>query len=186
MVKRLNIILIDFRGTKQMKKVIYNIGEKDYFLEPIETMSTIGRNENPSFAVTVNPDSGRMGDCYFKYFNSADYRTADKLARISFTEPKKVIHKNTDGKQEWELNVKDKKILCKFLSSKSRKYKSLNITNWQSALYHWNYEYGFFTYDYPDDYGLEIEAYLDGFYDNIEHPSYLKSTLRMPDYTLIP
>ena len=167
-----------------MPKVIYNISEKDYFLEPIITMSIVGRSEDLSFTVAVNPNFGRIGDCYFKYFNSANYRTADKLARISFTEPMKVRHRN-DDKQEWELDTKDKKILCEFLASKSQKYKQLNITNWQSALYHWNHEYRFFTHDYPDDSGLEIEAYFEGFFDDIKHPSYLKSTLKMPDYTLI-
>ena len=55
--------------------------------------------------------------------------------------------------------------------------------------YLWNYEYGFIESELDDDaYANPIFAYANGFYDteeNLKHPSYLRSDLQMPDYTLL-
>ena len=50
--------------------------------EVILGMATIGSHIDPNFSVCVNPDAHRVGTCYFKYYNSESYTTADKVVRI--------------------------------------------------------------------------------------------------------
>ena len=56
------------------------------FSEFLNEMSTIFRNND--VLCTVNPGFGRIGDSYFKLYDSNSLRTATKVARIKFTEPK--------------------------------------------------------------------------------------------------
>ena len=154
--------------------------------ESIFSMATVGRNEKPTLMIAVNPDTGRIGDCYFNYYNNAYYPKSTKVTRINIKKPEKILHKNYDGKEEWGLSSRDKRILCAFLDAKSRDVPSL--TNWQMVLYHWNNEYGNISKQFPDKYQSRIDAFVQGFYDteeNLKNPSYVYSKLKRPDYNRI-
>lgn len=156
--------------------------------DDIYGMATIGRHENPNFLVAVNPDTNRFGDCYFKYYDDKSFDSAKRVTRLSFTAPVKVKHRNRDGKQEWDLNTKDRKNLCNYLDEPSKDYRLSGLTNWVMALYHCDNECGLLSDDYPEEYSNKVDAFLHGFYDteeNITNPNYLVSTLSRPDYTQV-
>lgn len=152
--------------------------------EPIFSMATVGYDTKHNITIAVNPDGNRVGDCYFKYYDHASYHSARCVARIDFRKPRKIIHRNKDGKKDWKLNSDDLKILVWYLQQPSSDYSGL--TNWQVALYHWNHEHHLLDKARPPKYDTTIKAFVDGFYDteeNLSDPSYLASTLKMPDYT---
>lgn len=90
--------------------------------------------------ISVNPDSSRgwYNEEYFKVYNSENYRAATGIARIKFRDASYTTHSNSDGKENWKLNSKDKKQLIKLLQSPSKKVKG--ITNWQYAILQFNLE----------------------------------------------
>lgn len=140
--------------------------------EYLEEMATIYKSKEYGVCVAVNPDSGRSGNPYFKFFNNSDFRKATKIIRILFKKPDYVVHK--DGKQLWKLNTKEKKLLIEILNTESKQYKG--YTNWEAAKFNWNYEYM--------EELLDIEEYYAGNYDELykNNPGYVPSTLKMPDY----
>lgn len=145
---------------------------EDDNIEVLEEMATIYKSKEYGILVAVNPDSHRTGNPYFKFFNSHDFFKATKVIRILFNEPDYVVHK--DGKELWNLNSKDKKLLIKILNQKSKHYPS--YTNWQVSKFDWNSEYL--------EEMLNIDEYYNGEYDDIykDDPGYIPSTLEMPDY----
>lgn len=157
-------------------------------IEYIEAMTTIGSHTSPNFTIAVNPDSGRAGDCYFKYFNREVYSKATAVARINIREASRVYHTNSDGKTEWKLNSKVKKALVSYFNAECDEWA--DATNWQSILYHWNIESHTIDKPFPKDkYRSKMEAFLDGYYDtdeNLANPSYVASNLEIPDYTNLP
>lgn len=160
-----------------MKTLI--LAHKEY----INAMATVGRHFKPNFIIVVTPDTNRHGICYFKYLDSDSYASAEHIARINIREASRVYHTDNTGKQEWNLNSKDKKVLCNYLLDES-KYRG--VTNWQLLLYHWNNEHGFLERNYGKTYDSPINAFVDGFYDteeNVADPNYVASYLEMPDYT---
>lgn len=166
-----------------MKKLVYK--EKEY----IECISTVGSDHDNGFCVVVNPDGNRRGTVYFKYCNSASYLKSTKVIRIMLDKCEYVFHKNEKGKSTWKLNSKDKKNLVLFLNSASKSFK--NATNYNLACYFWNREMGLLDLvQYPENiYYSELDAYLCGWFDDkpcAEHPSYVFSTCKMPDYSQLP
>ena len=156
---------------------------KKYFkaLEPIECMATVGDHSNPTFSISVNPDSKRIGTCYFKIFDSFDYEACELLARIDMKSPSYIYHRSS-GKKHWSLNSKMKKNLMKFMQSESEVY---NGTNWQACLFLWNRELHMFS-KVKNESGLKLfEAYTSGYFDSklSQYPSYMPSYSKMPDYT---
>ena len=154
--------------------IIYYDNVEDETEYDIFCMAKIGQSAKPAFCVCVNPDAGRVGEPYLKYYNSQNYNKADAVIRLGLKEPKFIYHK--DGKNQWEVTRKELKQLDEFMTKKSAKYR--RYTNWEVTLYHWNYEYGFLDADYPDDYETDIDAFFDGYYDteeNLSEPSYLPS-----------
>lgn len=154
------------------------------YLEPIESMSQIGIDKENNRVYYVNPDTGRQGEPYFKAYNNKSVGKASSIARISFLAPKYIFHRNSDGKSNWILSSKERKQMVEYLNKKSAFF---NVTSWQYAMYTWNLEWGFFSDGFPEDkFSSAIDAYVKGHFDsskNLEHPSYLQSTLIMPDYT---
>lgn len=143
--------------------------------EDLNEMATIFKNKEQNISVVVNPDSNRSGNPYFKFVNNSNFRNADKIIRILFNRPDYVIHH--DGKELWELNSKEKKLLIAVMNKESSKYRG--YTNWQAAKFDWNYEY------FEEDWN--IDDYFAGKYDkDFEiNPGFIVSTLKMPDYTKI-
>lgn len=171
-----------------MKKLVYS---KNDSLEPIYSMSQVGLDRDGRMIYYVNPDNHRVGDPYFKVYNGTSQQISTSLARISFLSASYIIHSNSDGKEQWILNSKEKKRLDKFLRSKSVR-SELSISVWNHMKYLWNMEMNIFNdsdqFD-PETFRSEEDAYMNGFYDteiNLSNPSYLASTLTQPDYTKLP
>lgn len=147
-------------------------------------MSTVAYTEDPQQCVLVNPDSRRRGDPYFKYLDASSYMKATRLARISFLAPKLISHSNPRGMRRWKLNSRECRQLQNFLKSKDMSCPALTV--YESAKFCWNKEWQFIGQVTPEGYTSREAAYLDGYYDNqdnLQHPSYLPSTLKQPDYT---
>ena len=167
-----------FKLIKESENVSYG--------ENIFTMTTVGRSQNPNFCVAVNPSTTRLGECYLKYYNKANYFKATKLARLNLRKPEKVYHRNNrESLEEWNLNSHDRKALCDFLDSVSTKFKAVDVTYWQLVLFNWNNEWGFLESDFPDSFNSDVEAFIGGWFDtkeNLANPSYMPSYSVRPDY----
>lgn len=146
------------------------------FKEPIMSMSQIGRSRDSdkfSYCVYVNPDPGRRGNPYLKFYNASNYSKADKVIRLGMK--KFEIIRHSDGLKFWDVNRQELKMLDAFLSRTAK--ENPKYTNWQYAIYQWNREALFIT-DAPDEYASNIDAFFDGFYDteeNLSEPSYIPS-----------
>ncbi|MCM1226143.1 MAG: hypothetical protein NC320_01800 [Clostridium sp.] len=156
-----------------MKK--FTVYPSDY-KEPIMSMAQIGRSRDTDkfgYCVYVNPDSGRKGNPYFKFYNASGYNKADKVIRLGIK--KFEVIKHSDGFKFWDISKQEAKALDSFLSRKSKMYSQ--YTNWELMIFLWNVEALFIT-DAPDEYESNIEAFFDGFYDtkeNLAEPSYVPS-----------
>lgn len=144
--------------------------------EPILSMSQIGRSRDTDkfgYCVYVNPDPGRKGNPYFKFYNASSYKKADSVIRLGIKSFE--IIKHSDGLQFWNVGTKELKALDMFMARKSKEYPK--YTNWEVTLYQWNREALFIT-DAPDEYDMNIDAFFDGYYDtddNFSEPSYIPS-----------
>ena len=102
----------------------------------ILTEDTIVKDTNENNLIIVTGDGQTFrnygDDPYFKLLNHQDYKTADKMIRISILEPKYIYHEDNDGKEIWNLKNSDKKYLNKILSKKSKNNPSK--TNWEYLL----------------------------------------------------
>lgn len=165
-----------------MKSLIENISEsidkrieEELFSEELlnEFATVRARNSHDYvLAMAVNPSPNHIGEPYFKVYNALKYTQATKVARVSFFEPKLIIHKG--DKLPWtNMNAKEKKDIVGFLKLTSM---ISNYTVWDMLKYFWDIEYGF-------DVGT-IDNYMQGNADNDNHsdPSYVSSILEMPNY----
>lgn len=135
-------------------------------------MATVGWDDDLSIIVEVNPDTRRIGNEYFKVYNSASYRKATKECRILFDKPEYVIHRNENGKQNWIMNSKERKNLVWFLNQPSDVFPELSI--WKTAIVLFNREKG-----------LKKSQTMENFVDNRKYPDFLPIDLPMPNYTLL-
>lgn len=73
--------------------------------------------EKRGLSIHVNTDEveGKEQVCYFKVFNSKNWRSASKVCRISFLEPTYIHKENRDGCSDWILNTKQKQELVAIL-----------------------------------------------------------------------
>lgn len=141
-------------------------------------MATVHRDNNENISIAVNPDGKHVLDSYFKFYNAADFSKATAVIRIMFDSPRYTKHSG-DGKKLWVLNSDDKKLLMRALMSPSKKYKAYGFNVWDATKFEWNYEY--LKID------IEPDEYIAGTYDEMykDIPSYVPSTLKMPDYMQI-
>lgn len=137
----------------------------------IDAMATIYRDTKGRFSIAVNPDPNRTGDEYFKLYNNAKKFAATKVARILFRKAEYVYHTNSDGKEDWILNAKEKKYLVKALQ-KQAKMPYEKYTNWQKAILLFN-----------DEKDLDQEKTLKNLLPKPKYKNYLPFNLPMPDYT---
>ena len=124
------------KGLQLIVNYFYNVlegvkMELNGFSEFKNEMSTVFRNDD--VLCTVNPGVGRIGDSYFKLYDSNSLRTATKVARIKFTEPKYVIHKDENGLQPWIFNNREKKLLIEYVNLKENFYNR-ELTYFQIAI----------------------------------------------------
>ena len=142
------------------------------FSEFLNEMSTFFRNDD--VLCIVNPGFGRIGDSYFKLYDSNSLRTATKVARIKFTEPKYVIHKDENGLQPWIFNNREKKLLIEYLNLKENFYNR-ELTYFQIAIVKHNFESGLGNSEF-DCLNKTIE---------LKNNKYLRLDLQIPNYLLL-
>ena len=124
------------------------MSEFDKFLikgELLEAMAQSFIDFDANTSMYVNPDQRRKGNEYFKFCNNARWSKATKLCRISFREPKYIIHTNSHKVEDWLLTKKEQKYLIKVLWSDSKKYKGFSV--WQALIIDYNAE----RYSLPND-----------------------------------
>ena len=127
--------------------------------------------------IITTPDQGRnwYNEEYFKVFDTLDYTSKSKMARIKYREPSYVEHVGSN----WQLTMREKKDLIAFLNEPNNKIPEAK-TNWQYAIYQFNMS------AYPDSThadSLLTQTELDRLPDTDERKSYLPIDLPMPDYT---
>lgn len=123
------------------------MSEFDKFLikgEMLEAMALTYIDKQDSYCLQVNPDQNSKTE-YFKFFNNVSWVKATKLCRISFREPKYIIHTNSHKVDDWLLTKKEQKYLIKVLWSDSKKYKGYSV--WQALIIDYNAE----RYSLPND-----------------------------------
>ncbi len=113
-----------------------------YAGELLTEFATVQRDRKYNMCVAVNPDSKRnlKNKEYFKVYNHIDPTKATKIARIMFRDCKYIIHKNNGGKQNWELNAKERRQLMTILISPSTKSPQNRV--WDELINSYNYEAG--------------------------------------------
>ena len=142
----------------------------DYYLGE---MATVCSSAKPAMSIHVNPDPNRIGNPYFKVYDSELPRKNDtRICRLHFLDSGMEYHK--DSFKDWIISSKDIRNIKSFLSEKhelTQKY-----SNWQMAKFLWNLEYRFFPQ-------RDIDKYMSGQFDDQfkDHPSYVPSTAEIPD-----
>ena len=138
-------------------------------------MASVKRDIRDDFMLmAINPDSDRIGEPYFKVYNAGSWGKATKVARLSFFEPKLIIHTGGNILPWKNLTRRDIEDIEDFLDSPAR--GEFRATVWDALKYRWNDEYSFYM--------KSIFAYLDGEYDEEykDDLSYVPSYLDPPDY----
>ena len=97
-----------------------------------------------NITIQINPSEGRIGEPYFKVYNTDSVSTAKLVARISFDKPKYIIHKNSNGKQSWFMNASERKNLVSILTANNYSVWKKLIANWNKEKYgitsrHWSF-----------------------------------------------
>ena len=144
-------------------------------IENLNEMATIGRDNRKGLLMQVNPDEGRQGLEYFKFYNAFNHSNAKKMARIEFRRPEYVIHSNMMGEKTWYLNAHEKNDLMDFLNSQNSTRPDLS--NWQYGIIAFNNEKGL----NPEE--TEQNLLADR---TLRHPNFLPFDLQMPDYRQLP
>lgn len=86
-----------------------------------------------NITIQINPTEGRIGEPYFKVYNTDSVSTSSYVARISFDVPKYIIHKDSKGKQSWFMNASERKNLVSVLTAN-------NYSVWKKLIANWNKE----------------------------------------------
>lgn len=120
--------------------------------ESVYAMSNVYTNYTYKLSFQVNPTDSRIGEHYFKVYNHSRMTSADKVARISFDEPRYIIHKDSSGKQPWILDSVSKKNMIMLLSKNNYSVWKKLIANFNREKYdvssrRWNW----FTKDVQDN-----------------------------------
>ena len=92
------------------------------------------------YAVSVDSATNRKGNPYFKSYAGPSRSRKTPAARISFLEPKYIIHYKDSVKNQFKLNAGLKKILVQFFKSPHIKLDGKRMTNWQYAIIQYNVE----------------------------------------------
>ena len=142
------------------------------FKEYLNEMATVFIDKRSNVSISVNGDANRIGDCYFKFYNSASYKTATKIARIKFDSPKYVTHKNSNEMKNWVLNTQEREELIKHLNDKDF-LDGHEFTFFQQAIIMLNHERGL---------GRSIHDCIEIMLKNSQGDKYLSLDLPIPNY----
>lgn len=151
------------------------LDEELLYEELMYEMANVRRDRDNDFMLmAINPDRNRVGEPYFKVYDAGNWRKATKVARLSFFDPRLIIHTGGNIPPWRRLTNRDIRDIEDFLDSPSRTIPG--ATTWDELKYRWNVEYGF-NIGYP-------ARYFDGDYDAKyeDDPSYVPSYLDPPDY----
>lgn len=138
-------------------------------------MATTFRSQEMNIKITVNPDRRRLGNPYFKVFNSCDTRPGNrktKVCRLHFFDSEMEYHIG-DGYLDWKINNSDVKNILKILKSNHPDHES--ITVWQYTCFKWNEEFEFV-------FSNQLSQYINGDFDEKykDNPSYIPSSIDIP------
>ncbi len=142
-------------------------------IEPIGEMATVVTSKKPALRIQVNPDRNRIGNPYFKVYDSSSFTKGTKVARLHFLDTGMEYHQ--DEFDDWMLSEKDIKLIKELLNELHP--REHDYTNWQMSKWLWNMEYmTSLPYDGIDD-------YFDGKFDDEfkDHPSYVPSNTPIPE-----
>ena len=142
--------------------------------------TVVSRDYKQNWSIVLNPDINRNRPTYFKLYNHVVYQKATQFVRISFLEPKYIVHRREKG--SWRLySNKEKKRLIDFLLSHRRRNngREEEPSNWQYAIVLRNVDMGLI--DSPED-ALSLTLDNCSLYDT---KSPLPMELPMPDYLLL-
>lgn len=154
---------------------VFKIDEELMYEELMYEMANVRRDRRDDFLLmAINPDPNRIGDPYFKVYDADSWRKATKVARLSFFEPKLIIHTGGNVRPWKKLTKRDIEDIEDYLDSPAR--GDIGVTVWDKLKYEWNDEYGFYM--------KSISSYLNGEYDEEyeNEPSYVPSYIDPPDY----
>jgi len=105
-------------------------------------MATVGfarkKAKGEGWLVTVDSESDRKGEPYFKFYDAGSYKKAGHVARISFLEPRYIDHKGYP--RSFRLNREQKGALMEFLAAPANVEGYRDMTNWQRAIILYNLE----------------------------------------------
>lgn len=101
--------------------------------ESVYAMTSVYTADDYNITFQVNPTESRIGEHYFKVYNSFSVSAASKIARISFDEPRYIIHKDNQGKCPWFLDSASKKNMIMLLSKN-------NYSVWKKLIVNFNKE----------------------------------------------
>ena len=159
-----------------MNSTFYLFDPEEYYsreVEPLGEMATVADSDRPvGLSIQVNPDPDRIGNPYFKVYNTAVPKIKEsRVARLHFLDSGMEYHQ--DKFMDWIPTKKEIKSIKDLLSQKHLVY---NYTNWQVACFLWNQEYHLFMQK-------DIDDYMNGLLDEklSIHPSYVPSTTVMPE-----
>lgn len=115
------------------------------FLEAQESLYAMSNvyTDIGNITIQINPSEGRIGEPYFKVYNTDSVSTSKFVARISFDKPKYIIHKDNKGKQSWFMNSSQRKNLVDILTANDYSVWKKLISNWNKEKYgitsrHWS------------------------------------------------
>lgn len=148
----------------------------EYSEELFEMASVRARNNSDAnILLCVNPDIKKVGDAYFKMYDSSNVASSNKVWRIRFKEASFIKEHKGIIPAATEMNKKYRDILIDYLKRSSK--ENQNYTVWDVLKYHWNDELGLCN-------NFNLEEYMNGSVDSVSerHPSYLPFDLEIPDY----
>lgn len=112
--------------------------------EEVINESSVYRGNNIN--ITLDPDLSRnYGNdiAYFKVYDSESITSKSKIARISITAPKYIIHNKNVKNEQWKLNHKERKMLQEILKSKCTNGRYSNqCTVWEAIVKEFEYQTG--------------------------------------------
>lgn len=167
-----------YYGDKDIREVIDFL-----FLEMASAGYAQEKIKGKKYLVGVDSDPKRIGNQYFKFYDSMSQDSSERVARISFLNPEYVYHGGYP--RAFNLGRREKKALMKFLTSPSKKKQFKGFSGWQVLIYLYNEEATNAEYDWA--------TYTTDFIKN--HPEIRKKKwfktalpfdLKMPDYTSLP
>ena len=93
------------------------------------------------YAISVDSSPTRIGEPYFKFYNGPSRTTETPVARISFLEPRYVIHHKRSKEIPFVLNTSFRRLLVNFMQTPYKiRLENKRITNWQYTILQYNLE----------------------------------------------